>query len=182
VVLYARHATVAAGWSVTPDATAAAGARLQNPNAGAPKLAAPLASPTLSFEVAFEADAGVGYRLWMRGKATSNGWANDSGYVQFDGSVDQAGAPIYRIGTTSAMIWQLEDCVSCGVAGWGWQDGGYGDRVLGPLVYFARSGAQRLRVQVREDGLGLDQIVLSAERYLTAAPGTTKNDTTILPQ
>jgi hypothetical protein len=33
---------------------------------------------------------------------------------------------------------------------------------------------------VREDGLSLDQIVLSAARYAASAPGATKNDTTIL--
>jgi len=52
--------------------------------------------------------------------------------------------------------------------------------VLGPLVYFTQAGAQRLRIQMREDGLGIDQVVLSAVKYLTARPGATKNDTTIL--
>jgi hypothetical protein len=35
-------------------------------------------------------------------------------------------------------------------------------------------------VQVREDGIGIDQIVLSAGRFLTASPGALKNDSTIL--
>ena len=47
-------------------------------------------------------------------------------------------------------------------------------------MYFAASGTQTIRIQVREDGLSLDQIVLSADRYLTVAPGATKNDVTIL--
>jgi hypothetical protein len=68
-----------------------------------------------------------------------------------------------------------------GVSGWGWQDNGYGVGVLGPAVYFQAGGAQTMRLQVREDGLGIDQIVLSAVRYLDAAPGALKNDTTILP-
>ena len=38
-----------------------------------------------------------------------------------------------------------------------------------------------MRIQMREDGLGLEQIVLSARTYLTARPGATRNDTTILP-
>jgi len=182
VVLYARDGVIAAGWTVTTDATAAGGARMQNPNAGAAKVSGPQAAPSAYFQMSFTAQAGIGYRLWMRGKATSNSWANDAVYVQFDGSVDQAGAPVYRIGTTSGTSVQIEDCVNCGLSGWGWQDNGYGNTagMLGPLVYFATSGPQTLRVQVREDGLGIDQIVLSAERFLQTAPGATKNDTTIV--
>jgi hypothetical protein len=36
-------------------------------------------------------------------------------------------------------------------------------------------------IQTREDGVSIDQVVLSAEKYLTRRPGTAKNDTTILP-
>jgi hypothetical protein len=182
VVLHAKNASTIVGWTIMEDATAAGGARLQNVNAGAAKLSKPLASPTQYFEMTFNADAGIGYRLWMRGKATSNNWANDSVYVQFDGSVDETGVPVYRIGTTSGTTYTLEDCISCGVSGWGWQDNGFGAGVLGPLVYFATSGPQTIRVQVREDGLAIDQIVLSADRYLTAAPGTLKYDKTILAE
>jgi hypothetical protein len=39
-----------------------------------------------------------------------------------------------------------------------------------------------MRIQTREDGLSIDQIVLSAEKYLTARPGPAKNDKTILPR
>jgi hypothetical protein len=35
-------------------------------------------------------------------------------------------------------------------------------------------------VQVREDGYHFDQIVLSSQKYLAVAPGTLKNDSTIL--
>jgi hypothetical protein len=75
----------------------------------------------------------------------------------------------------------LEDCTGCGVAGWGWQDDGYGTGVLGPELYFS-GGPQTMRVQQREDGIAIDQIVLSPDTYLTASPGVTKNDTTILPK
>lgn len=47
-------------------------------------------------------------------------------------------------------------------------------------MYFQTSGLQTIRVQVREDGLSLDQIVLSADKYATRAPGATKNDTTLV--
>ena len=123
---------------------------------------------------------GKPYRLWIRGKATRDAWTNDSVFVQFDQSVTATGTAVFQIGTTSATIYTLEDCSGCGLAGWGWQDNGYGTGVLGPAIYFARSGPQRLRVQVREDGLGIDQIVLSARTYLSRPPGATRNDTTIL--
>ena len=76
----------------------------------------------------------------------------------------------------------LEECSGCGVSNWGWQDNGWGAGVLGPVVYFATTGTQRLRIQTREDGLAIDQIVLSPSTYLNAAPGLNKNDTTILPE
>jgi hypothetical protein len=37
-----------------------------------------------------------------------------------------------------------------------------------------------ISVQTREDGLSIDQIVLSSARFLNASPGALKNDTTIL--
>ncbi len=51
----------------------------------------------------------------------------------------------------------------------------------GPLVYFAVTGPQTVRVQQREDGVSIDQIVVSASAYLAVAPGAPKNDATILP-
>ena len=53
---------------------------------------------------------------------------------------------------------------------------------MGPLIYFANSGTHTLRIQVREDGLSIDQIVLSPNTYLNSSPGLLKNDTTILPR
>jgi hypothetical protein len=74
----------------------------------------------------------------------------------------------------------LEDCSGCGLASWGWQDNGWGVGVMGPVVRFADDGPQILRVQTREDGLSIDQIVLSPSTYLDMSPGALKNDTTIL--
>ena len=145
-------------------------------------MAAPLASPTHYFELRFNAEAGRAYRLWIRGRADSNGWANDSVFVQFSGSVTSSGSSTWRIGTTSATEVNIEDCNGCGLANWGWQDNGWGTNVLGPLVYFNTTGTHTIRVQTREDGLAIDQIVLSPETYRSTAPGALKNDTTILPR
>ena len=119
----------------------------------------------------------------MRGKADSNNWANDSVFIQFTGSqTSSSGAAAWRIGTTSAAEVNLEDCNGCGVSGWGWQDNGYGNNVAGQPIYFASTGWQTVRVQVREDGLSIDQIVLSHTVFLNTSPGTLKNDTTILAE
>jgi hypothetical protein len=181
IVLHAVVAPqIAGGWNIINDATAAEGALLQNPDHGVVKVATALPSPSLAFDLTFRADAGKAYRLWLRGKPQNDSYDNDSVYVQFDNSVDVSGKPIWRTNTSTAVVVILEDCSGCGVKGWAWADTGYGRGVLGPLVYFAQGGLQRIRIQAREDGVGIDQIVLSAVKYKTVSPGATKNDTTIL--
>jgi hypothetical protein len=182
IVLYASRASVRAGaWQVESDTTAAGGAAIRHPNAGAAKISSPAAVPANYFELTFNAEAGRGYRLWVRGRADSNNWANDSVFVQFNDSVTSANAPTWRIGSTSAAEVNLEDCSGCGIAGWGWQDNGWGVNVMGRLVYFASSGLQTLRVQTREDGFAIDQIVLSPVTFVDSSPGVLKNDTVRLP-
>jgi hypothetical protein len=163
------------------DASAAGGARIWNPDAGATKRTTASANPSTYFEMSFNAVAGVPYRLWVRSKAQNNHWGNDSVFVQFSGSVTASGGAAYRIGTTSAAEVNLEECNGCGVSGWGWQDNGWGAGMMGPLIYFQASGSQSLRVQVREDGSSIDQIVLSPATYISSSPGTLRNDSTILP-
>ena len=118
----------------------------------------------------------------MRGKAERDSCNNDSVFVQFSGSVTAAGAATYRIGTSSSTTWVLEECSGCHPSGWGWQDNGYGAGVLGPAIYFEKTGPQTIRIQTREDGLSIDQIVLSPERWLMAGPGLPRNDATIVPR
>jgi hypothetical protein len=181
VMRVSSASTLAGGWRVEADTTAAAGRRLRHPDAGAAKIAVPLAMPANYVEMTFAAEAGRDYRLWIRGRADMDSYDNDSVFVQFDQAVTPTGAPWFRIGTASATTVILEDCSGCGVEGWGWQDNGYGAGVMGPLIRFASSGRQTIRIQTREDGLAIDQIVLSSARYLTTAPGTVKDDATILP-
>jgi glucose/arabinose dehydrogenase len=181
VVLHvARSASLVGAWHVVEDTSAASGARLENPDAGLAKLITPLAAPQDYFEVTFGAEAGRPYRLWLRGRAHDNSYSNDSVFVQFSQSVDAAGTAVFRIGTPDATPVVIEDCSGCGISGWGWPDNGYG--TVGPLIYFEKSGLQTIRVQRREDGISIDQIVLSPASYLTARPGAMKNDTTILPE
>jgi hypothetical protein len=174
IVLYASQAAKRVGnYVLTMDATAAGRIALANPNKAAPKAGAS-ASPASYADFSFFAEAGRPYRLWIRGRAEWNAPGNDSVYVQFDG------VAAARIGTTSAASVNLEEAALAGIAGWGWQDNGYGAGVLGAPIVFEKTGQQTLRLQPREDGLLIDQIVLSPERYLTTAPGAVKNDATIL--
>ena len=182
VALYTSTASRAGAWVARADASAAGGSYVIHPDAGAPKIASAAASPANYVELSFNAVAGTPYRLWLRSRAQNDYYGNDSVFVQFSGSVDANGTPMWRIGTTDATVVVLEDCGGCGEQGWGWQDNGYGAGALGPVVYFATSGPQRVRIQTREDGLGIDQVVLSPARYLPTAPGALKNDTTILTQ
>ena len=182
VVLYASTPTRSATWTSISDQTAAGGMRIADPDRGAPKLTTALASPAKYFELEFAADATVDYRLWIRGKAEKDYWGNDSVFVQFGDSVSPSGTPAWRIGTTAATEVNLEECSGCGVKGWGWQDNGWGVGVMGALVRFATSGTHTIRVQTREDGFSIDQIVLSSGKYVTASPGALKSDTAILPR
>jgi len=163
IELPAENATVRAGkWVVTADATAPGGGKtMRHPDAGAGKITTAAASPANYFELTFSAQAGVPYHLSLYGKADNNYWGNDSVFLQFSGSVSSTGSAKWRIGTTGATEVNLEDCNGCGLSGWKWQDNGYGLNVTGEPIYFATTGTQKLRVQTREDGLSIDQIVLA---------------------
>jgi phosphatidylserine/phosphatidylglycerophosphate/cardiolipin synthase-like enzyme len=186
VVLYASKATVTGTkWTKnTTDATAAGGASMSSANLGAATVTTPLANPLDYFEMQFTATAGTAYRLWMRGKASNNNGYNDSVWIQFSNAVNGNGAPI-NIGSTTAEWVNLQDCSGAALNAWGWQDNGYAASpcgFLGPVIYFAESGVQTIRVQTREDGASFDQIVLSPDTYLNTSPGATKADMLILPE
>jgi len=48
-------------------------------------------NPSSYVDFTFDADADTAYRIWMRGRADSNSYSNDSVYAQFSDSVDAAG-------------------------------------------------------------------------------------------
>ena len=182
-VLYASRAVIVGdGFAIAADQTAADGRALQSLDRGAAKISTALAAPATYAELLFVAEAGRPYRLWMRGRALGNYWGNDSIHVQFSDSVDGAGNPAFRIGTAGSAVVNLEDCSGCGIRGWGWQDNGWGVGVLGPEIYFAATGPNTLRIQNREDGLAIDQVVLSPATYLDRPPGALKDDATILAE
>jgi endonuclease/exonuclease/phosphatase family metal-dependent hydrolase len=176
VVLYASKAPVKSGtWAVVADSTAAGGYAIGNPNLGAAKISTALATPKNYFQLSFPAYSGRAYHLWIRARSLNNATSNDSVYVQFSDSVNSSKTAVYRIGTTSAAPVILQSCSGATIQGWGWTDNGWCG--LGSAIYFQSSGTHTIRVQTREDGLSIDQIVLSPQTYLSAAPGKTVNDT-----
>lgn len=187
IVHVADVAELFGNWQVVDDPTAAGGRRVFNPDAGLPKLAAPLANPVDYIEIDLPPALRYGpYRVWFRGKAQNNSYSNDSFWVQWEFSdddyPDDDHNPIYRIGTTDAMTVVLEDCSGCNLRGWGWQDSGYGRHVVGRSVFFGYGTPGRMRIQRREDGVSIDQIVFSqGGPYFWSPPGYQKDDTLILP-
>jgi phosphatidylserine/phosphatidylglycerophosphate/cardiolipin synthase-like enzyme len=169
---------VSGAWQAVSDATAAGGRALRNPDAGAAKIAPALSTPGNYFEATFSAQAGIPYHVWVRGRADSDSWANDSIHIQFNAAVNASGAPIARIGTTASLEAVLQEAGGAAPHGWAWTDNGWGS--LGSHVYFANTGVHTIRVQQREDGITIDQIVISPDTYLTAPPGARRDDTTIL--
>ena len=168
-------------WTQISDSNAAGHAALLNPNSGVSKIAPALAAPVNYFEIAFNADAGVSYHLWVRLRASNNQLSNDSIHVQFSDAIDASGAPVARIGTTTSAEVVLQDGPSgASPHSWGWADNGWG--APGAPLSFAASGSHVLRVQQREDGAIVDQIVLSADTFASSAPGPRQYDTTILPR
>jgi hypothetical protein len=182
IVIYAADVeVVAGGWSKTAGADAAGGQMLTTANNGWASTDVPVADPSHYFEARFEAAANTTYHVWLRLRGVGDSKWNESVWVQFDNAVDASGNPLWRIGSASALLVNLENCSGCGVAGWGWQDNAWW---LGQTarVRFPTAGPHTIRVQIREDGVAIDQIVLSPATWLSTSPGTLKQDTTIVPK
>ena len=184
VVLYASQARiVGTKWKLESDSTAAGGRRLRVPDAGALKVTtSALITPTDYIELSFTADANKDYHLWIRGKADSNYYGNDSAFVQFDKTLDAGNAPAYRIGTASAIVDILEDCATAGVQGWGGRTTAttsarpLARSSASPQAARRRSGFTAARTACR-------LIRLSCRRrHIWTAPGGLKNDNTFVPQ
>lgn len=169
-------------WAFVEDSTAASGSAVHDVNAGLPKVTTPSAQPSGYVEYGFVADTTQTYKLWVRLKADGNHWTNDSVWLQFTNAVDASGRT-FAPGTSSGIEVVLEECSGCGLSGWGWRDEAWGQRdIVGTMtIRFTKGGWQTLRIQTREDGVSVDQVVLSAETYRTTRPGAVKNDTKILP-
>ena len=182
IVLYTSEVTTVQGnWAKASAAAAAGGQEMASVDQGWASADAPIATPLDYFEATFPAPTATTYHVWLRLRGTNNSKYNESVWVQFSDATDPSGAAVYRLGTTSGLLVNLEPCSGCGVAGWGWQDKGYWT-AQSPLVRFGAGGTHTIRVQTREDGVQIDQIVLSPATYLTSRPGQSASDATIVPQ
>jgi phosphatidylserine/phosphatidylglycerophosphate/cardiolipin synthase-like enzyme len=179
VVIWASSGSAYGAWQSIVDASAAGGRALWNPNASKPKIAPAAASPANYVEATFPATRGTAYHLWVRMRAESNSVGNDSIHAQFSDAVDAGGFATMRIGTSSSAEVVLQaGATDPGVHNWGWADNGW--NAPGPHLFFAATGTHTIRIQQREDGVIIDQIVLSPATYLNAPPGPRDYDATIL--
>jgi hypothetical protein len=182
VVIYASDVGAAAvhgSWSIGADAGSPNGVALVSTDAGFASPDAPLASPAHYVDVTFTAEAGTPYRIWLRLKALNDSKYNDAVWVQFS-DARVGGSPAYAIGSTAGLLVNLATTgTATSLNNWGWQNGAYW-LTQATAVTFAASGAHTLRIQLREDGVSLDQVVLSPSRFFNSAPGGPTNDSTIV--
>jgi F5/8 type C domain/Beta-propeller repeat len=180
VVIYASDAMQMHGsWARATDAASPNSTSMVTPDDGRVNAAAPVSSPVDYVDVPFNATADVPYTIWTRLKAAGNSKFNDSLWIQFS-NARAGGAAVYQIGSTSGLLVNLATDSGAGsLQNWGWQNSAYW-LTQPATVTFSTSGAMTLRLQVREDGVGWDQIVLSPRRYLSSSPGVVSNDTTIV--
>ncbi|MBS1817921.1 MAG: carbohydrate-binding protein [Acidobacteria bacterium] len=181
VVLYATDAVKLAGnWARTADTTAARGQALVSTDQGWSSTNAPLASPTDYVEFTFTAPASTPYHVWLRLRAGNDNKYNDSVFAQFS-DAGANGAGVYALGSTSGLTLNLQSANGAVLSGWGWVDGAYW-LSQAPVVAFTTSGMHTIRIQTREDGVRLDQVVLSPVTYLKTSPGQVLGDSTIVPR
>ena len=179
IVLHAADATLRGHWTRTANAKAPGDEMLTTPDKKWSHTNAALAYPQHFVEFTLDAPANTAYHIWLRLRAAENSKGNDSVFVQLSDAVTENGARIYRIGTTSALAVTLQSCDDCPLSGAGWVDGSFGMKQT-PVVEFAESGSHTLRIQTREDGVQVDQVVLSPAAFLTSAPGSRANDSTLV--
>jgi hypothetical protein len=154
---------------------------LRHPNSGFTRPPRALAKPLHYFEATFHALGDIQYRVWVRMRARRDARSNDSVFIQFSDTVTKQGDAVYRIGSTSSIIEELRQCGSCPSDGWGWTRRAYWRKDTG-LVRFKKDGVHTIRIQTREDGVDIDQIVISASDHRQRAPGSFKRDRTIVPK
>jgi hypothetical protein len=185
VVIYASD--VAAGamhgvWAATGDSTSPGSIKLTTPAGSAPNTSAPLASPADYVDIPFTTATNTPYTLWIRVKATNNSKFSDSFWVQFS-DAQAGGTGVYPIGTSSGLLVNLAtDSTATSLSDWGWVDGAYW--MTQPATFTFSTTQHTLRLQPREYGVQIDEIVLSPSSFLNpdascptscgAAPGRSR--------
>jgi len=182
IVVYAADIPASAlhgSWSSGADSSSPNGVKLLTTDAGFTAANQPLTSPADYVDVTVNAEANVPYRIWLRLRALANSKYNDAVWVQFS-NARANGSQVYALGTTSGLLVNLAtDGTGSSLNNWGWQNGAYW-LSQATAVTFPVSGSQTIRIQVREDGVQLDQIVLSPSRFFNSPPGGVSGDNTIV--
>ena len=180
IVLYGTDASALHRFTIADDSTAAGGRKITSADEGwsSPNtVPSPADAPYAEFT--FDVPEAGAYRLWLRLKGQGDSKFNESVWVQFSHAT-RGGPPVYRWMSSDALLVNLEDCSNCGIQGWGWQDNSWWLN-QSSLVHLP-AGTQQLYILVREDGVEIDQVVLSGERFIASPPGPVKNDSTVLPK
>ena len=179
IVLTANHVVDMHGhWSRAVDSSSAGGVMLTSTDTGWSNTVGPAIAPSHYVDFTFAPQPNTPYRVWLRMRAKGSSKYNDSVFVQFSNARDASNRAMYRVGTTEGLLVNRQRCSSCGLNAWGWYDGSYWLQATSTLLF--ADGSQTLRVQTREDGVEIDQIVLSPTTFFSKAPGVTDYDTTIV--
>ena len=124
IVAYASDVTAMQGnWTRAASSSGAGGQLMTGSDYGWSATSAALESPNDYFEVPVSASANTPYHVWVRMRASGDSKWNDSVWLQFSDAVASNGGGLYRIGSTSGLLLNLESCSGCGTSGWGWVDG-----------------------------------------------------------
>jgi hypothetical protein len=183
IVLYAADSSnIHGNWVRQADPSAAGAQTMASIDRGWANTVAPLQAPADYFDFTFTAPSATSYHLWIRMRAAGNSKYNDSVFVQLSDARDSRGNPVFAVGSTSGLCVNLAtDSAASRLMGWGWQDGAYW-LTQPSIIAFSSTGTHTLRVQTREDGVSIDQVILSPAGYLTSSPGLVSGDSTIVPK
>jgi hypothetical protein len=145
------------------DPASPGGRMISLPNNGDELDPPPENDPHFTFSISVK--GGIPYRCWVHlkvGEAKGRSTANVV-WVQFSNSVDQANQEVFRPGTDSYLTAQ-------GPTELGWTWVGCDATGSDSLVYFLSNGEATVRIQAGAEGVGFDQFVLSAAKFLSASP------------
>ncbi len=150
------------------DATSPGGKMVGTPNHGGDLDPPPENDPNVTFTVPVR--AGVPYRCWIHMKVGAPRGVSQANklYVQFTGAVDKANQEILKPRSASYLTAQGPQRV-----GWTWVGCDPTAPAADPLVRFRNTGVVTVRLQGGAEGVGFDQFLLSAGRFLDKPPTET---------
>ncbi len=147
------------------DPAAAGGKLVGTPNTGGHLDPPPENDPHVLFTV--QVQGGVPYACWVHMKVGAPMGESQANmvWVQASGAVDQAGQEVLKPDSGSYLT-----ATGPQQEGWSWVPCVMEGSVDPALITFASNGEATLRVQAGMEGVGFDQFVLSAARFLDEAP------------